>query len=89
MNTAINAAARPVPAPGNLAQTPRISLNHSYAGIGYTSLVVHAQEPFMRRMNFEQTSPASREVGGASGSMLLLVAIAICVAWAFLIHAPQ
>jgi hypothetical protein len=42
----------------------------------------------MHKMNFEQTSPANRDVGGASGTMLLLVAIVICVAWGLLLHAP-
>ena len=36
----------------------------------------------MHKMNFEQKSPASRDIGGPSGSVLLLVAIAVCMVWA-------
>jgi hypothetical protein len=40
----------------------------------------------MRKMNFEQTSPASRDIGGVSGASLLLIAIVACVTWALLIY---
>ncbi len=40
----------------------------------------------MHKMNFEQTSPASRDVGGVSGKTLLLIAIGLYLEWALLIH---
>jgi hypothetical protein len=44
----------------------------------------------MHKMNFEQKAPASRDIGGPSGTILLLVAIAVCTVWALeplLLHA--
>ena len=40
----------------------------------------------MHKMNFEQTEPASREVGGASGVTLLVVAVSLCAVWGLLLH---
>jgi hypothetical protein len=36
----------------------------------------------MHKMNFEQKPPASRDIGGPSGTVLLLVAITVCTVWA-------
>ncbi len=41
----------------------------------------------MRKMNFEQASTASRDVGGLSGKMLLVIAAGICLEWSLLIYA--
>jgi hypothetical protein len=35
----------------------------------------------MHKMNFVQTEPASRDVGGPSGVMLVVVAIVLCAVW--------
>jgi hypothetical protein len=35
----------------------------------------------MHKMNFEQTAPASRDMGGLSGVMLVLVSIVLCAVW--------
>jgi hypothetical protein len=35
----------------------------------------------MHKMNFEQTAPTSRDVGGLSGAMLLEIAIVMCAVW--------
>ena len=40
----------------------------------------------MHKMNFEQTAPASRDVGGLSGAMLLVAAIALCALWGLGLH---
>jgi hypothetical protein len=40
----------------------------------------------MHKMNFEQTEHASRDVGGASGTMLVVVAIVLCTIWALALH---
>lgn len=41
------------------------------------------------KLNFEQTVPKSRDVGGLSGTALLVIAIGICLEWALLLHAGQ
>jgi hypothetical protein len=40
----------------------------------------------MHKMNFEQTAPASRDVGGPSGLVLLVAAIALCAVWGLALH---
>jgi hypothetical protein len=40
----------------------------------------------MHKMNFEQTAPASRDLGGPSGVMLLAVANVLCAVWGLLLH---
>ena len=40
----------------------------------------------MHKMNFEQSAPASRDVGGLSGVTLLAVAIMFCAVWALVLH---
>ena len=40
------------------------------------------EEPDMHKMNFEQTSPAIRDVRGPSGVVLLLVSLVTCTIWA-------
>jgi hypothetical protein len=50
----------------------------------------------MHKMNFEQTAPAghdvvllvtaSRDVGGPSGVVLLVTAIALCAVWGLMLH---
>jgi len=35
----------------------------------------------MHKMNFEQKAPDSRDIGGPSGTVLLLVAIVVCTVW--------
>jgi hypothetical protein len=40
----------------------------------------------MHKMNFEQTAPACRDVGGASGVTLLVVANVLCAVWGLLLH---
>jgi hypothetical protein len=40
----------------------------------------------MHKMNFEQTAPASRDVGGPSGAMLLVAAMVLCAVWGLVLH---
>jgi hypothetical protein len=40
----------------------------------------------MHKMNFEQSAPASRDVGGLSGVTLLAIAIMFCTVWALVLH---
>jgi hypothetical protein len=69
-----------------LIQTPRIPLNHSCAATAYNSLAPNGKRHVMHKMNFEQTSPASRDIGGPSGTMLLLIAIVAFVTLALALH---
>lgn len=41
----------------------------------------------MPKLNFNQELPSSRDIGGLSGKVLLLVAIGTVLEWALLIHA--
>jgi hypothetical protein len=56
-----------------------LPLKHSFAGTTYPCLVTLTGK-VMRRMNFEQRSPRDRDIGGAPGPVLLLVATAL-VLW--------
>ena len=40
----------------------------------------------MHKMNFEQTAPISRDVGGPSGAMLLVVVNVLCAIWGLVLH---
>ncbi|HUE64312.1 MAG TPA: hypothetical protein VMO78_08050 [Rhizomicrobium sp.] len=40
----------------------------------------------MSRLNFEQTVPASRDIGGLSSKTVLALANGVMLVWAVLIH---
>ena len=40
----------------------------------------------MHKVNFEQTAPACRDVGGLSGTMVLVVANVLCAVWGLMLH---
>jgi len=42
------------------------------------------------KLNFQQTMPKSRDIGGISGKVMLMIAIGVCLEWALLLaHANQ
>jgi len=41
----------------------------------------------MSKLNFAQTAPAGRDIGGVSSTVLLLIAVAAAVAWSVLMYA--
>jgi len=41
----------------------------------------------MSKLNFAQTMPASRDIGGISSKVVLIAAICIAVAWSILMYA--
>ena len=40
----------------------------------------------MSKLNFQQTLPQHRDIGGLSGTVLLVIAIGVCLEWALLLH---
>jgi hypothetical protein len=40
----------------------------------------------MHKMNFEQASPGCRDLGGLSGTTVLVVANLLCAIWGLLLH---
>jgi hypothetical protein len=61
-------------------------LKPSIRGDGLEFARLQRQRPVMHKMNFEQTAPASRDVGGPSGVMLVVFAIVLCAVWGLVLH---
>jgi hypothetical protein len=40
----------------------------------------------MPKLNFQQNVPHPRDIGGLSGTTLLLLAVGACIEWALLLH---
>ena len=43
----------------------------------------------MRKLNFEQSKPETRDVGGISGTAVLMLAIAACTMWAYVLQSAH
>ena len=61
-------------------------LKPSIRGEGLLFARLQRQRPVMHKMNFEQTAPASRDVGGMSGPVVLVAAIVLCALWGLMLH---